>query len=77
MAKENEIRQLLATAARVNRKYVTDSQLDRAAKEIVKKAHVTRDDVDLISESVTNDKEAFAVIDIDDINDILARGGNG
>jgi hypothetical protein len=75
MAKDNEIKQLLATAARVNRKQVSDDQLNRATQEIVKKPRVTRDDVDLISESVTRDKEAFAVVDIDDINDILARGG--
>jgi hypothetical protein len=74
MAKERDLKQLFATAAAASRKPVTDAQLGQAARELLKRTQVNRADVDLLSESITRDKETFAAVDIDDINDVLARG---
>ncbi len=74
MPDKNDLKRLLRAAAASNRKQVTELQLETAASELVKKASVTDNDIALLGESVTRDKEAFAVVDIGDINDVLARG---
>ena len=74
MPDKNDLKRLLRAAAAANRKQVTEQQLETAASELVKKASVTDNDIALLGESVTRDKEAFAVVDIGDINDVLARG---
>lgn len=73
MAKKDELKKLLHKAASARGKYVTDAQIDKAAAELQKKAFVNLEDIRQLGESVVYDKEAFAVVDIGDVNDILKR----
>jgi len=50
--------------------------LDSAAKEIASRSFVNEADIKAIGRTITRDPETFAVVDIDDINDILARRGD-
>lgn len=74
MPDKDNLKKLLRTAVAANRKQITEQQLETAAGELLKKASVTKSDVILLGESVTKDREMFAVVDIGDINDVLARG---
>jgi len=74
MPDKDNIKRLLRAAVVTNRKQITEQQLETAASELVKKSSVTKSDVILLGESVAKDREMFAVVDIGDINDVLARG---
>ena len=73
MAKQDELKRLLRNAAHAKGKALSETELNQAADALVKKAAVSRQELDVLSESITHDRQTFAVVDIGDINDILAR----
>lgn len=73
MNKKAELKILLANAASQKGKYVSDLQVDRAAEELSKKTSIALHNIRELGESIANDKEAFTVVDIDDVNDVLKK----
>lgn len=73
MPDEIDIKRILRTAALTARKSVTETELNEAVVEIVKKAAINTQDLRSIGQKVANDAEIFAVADPDDVNDVLAR----
>ena len=76
MPDTNDLKRLLRVAVATNSKQITEQQLEKAASELAKKDRVTKSDVIFLGESVANDPEIFAVVDIGDVNDVLARMKN-
>ena len=73
MPSEKDIKLILQTAALAAHKAVTESELNEAVIEIIKKADVSKQDLRTIGQKVANDAEIFAIADPDDVNDVLAR----
>ena len=73
MPDTDELKRKLRLLAIANSKAATETQLTLAANVLVKKAHVTAQDMQVLGESVGADQKTFATTDIDDINDVLSR----
>ena len=73
MGKKEELSKLLTEAAAQKGKRLTVLQVDRAAEELQKQSSVTLANIRELGESVANDREAFTVVDIDDVNDVLKK----
>ena len=74
MATENDLKLLLSSAALRRGRSLTQHQLNEAVTLLRNRkrvAMVKKADVELIGESVANDRQLFAATDIDDINTVL------
>jgi hypothetical protein len=73
-SKRIALKQILREGAVAARKYASDQVLEEAARQLEKRASVTKRDLEFLGETLAHDPEIFAVTDIGDINDVLDQG---
>lgn len=71
---KEKLKEILQDAAISARKHTTERVLEEAAKVIQRKPRIGKEDLREIGESIANDKDIFATIDIEDINNVLDKG---
>jgi hypothetical protein len=71
MADINDLKRLLRTGAVKSGKILTEQELSEATQKLARLKKASKQDLEIIGESVAHDPGAFKASDIDDINTVL------